>query len=191
MYWLTHTHTYRHTHTHTQLLQGSHPGVRQTFPQGGITMISHRAGPLPLEGRMDTWAGNTYRLKRGRQRQKAIWREKQRNGLWESVSEVRLGQLEGGGGEERRKPERSICRRKRKTKQQKKKKNRKKLQYVFGVLLLAKLDIALHWMLSRECEGLWYFSHQYLDKDTSFPLWLAVCLFLWIPHCCIWLFLSR
>lgn len=41
-------------HTHQHHLKGSHPGVRQTFPQGGITMISHRADPLPLGGGTET-----------------------------------------------------------------------------------------------------------------------------------------
>lgn len=70
-------------------------------------MISHRAGPLPLEGGMETLAGNTYRLKRGRQRQRERLRESRETG----------GKREGGqvdnwrGEEERRQLEMGICRR--------------------------------------------------------------------------------
>lgn len=58
-----------HASTHTQLVQSGHPCVRNAVPQGGISVISHRAGSVLPEGRMETLAGNTYRLKKRGQRQ--------------------------------------------------------------------------------------------------------------------------
>lgn len=55
-------------------------------------MISHRAGPLPPEEVMETPAGNAYRLKRGRQRQRKRRRGKTEKGNV-TGSDVRLEKL--------------------------------------------------------------------------------------------------
>lgn len=82
--------THRGAHT---VLQGSHPGVRQTAPQGGITMISHRADSLPPKGGMETLAGNTYRLKTRETKEEGEMKRIKEKGMVRFVNEVRLGRL--------------------------------------------------------------------------------------------------